>query len=235
MPMLDDETRSFLWIIRRKRRSLLAEFAEGLGIETDSTQHYQLVNSIQAHFARLRLQAESPTFECVGCGGTTDAKGLRWDKLNRGEAVTVSHDRENMPRSLLSLTDDEIYNKSFKPWETKVVKFKFLKTGAGDCNITWKQVDGRGGTLEYVWQPAGDAEFMEQGGAQSGDMVMDASELWNATSATEVIKHGAGHVLGIGHNPLRSDVMYPYADNRVKPLSKNDKQERDERYPVGKN
>ena len=236
--MTDKETRAFLWHLRRNSRTFLHDLAESLGVENIPRSQFQLVNVLQKFFADLRKPKEEkepdPTFECVGCGDLTTAKGLRWKKLGEGKPVTVSHDRSNMPRSLANLTDEEIYRKSFKPWETKVVKFKFLKTGKGDCHITWKQVDGRGGTLEYVWQPSGNAEFMEQGGDLSGDMVMDFSERWTPTSATEVVKHGAGHVLGFGHTASRKDVMYAYADNKVKLLSKNDKEQRDERYPIGK-
>jgi len=47
-------------------------------------------------------------------------------------------------------------------------------------------------------------------------------------------KHEVGHVLGIGHLKNKSDVMFEEAENKNKPLSKNDKRERDKRYPIEK-
>ena len=231
----DRQTNVLLWHERRYHQNFARIIAESIGMSDFPRREFTLIRQIREQFEKLRqglIDPQEPTFECVGCGGTTEAEGLRWKKLGEGKSLTVSHDRSKLPRALSKLTDKKIYEKSFKPWETDVVKFKPITKGKGDIHIQWKHVDGVGGTLEFVWQPSGSAEFMEQAGDLSGDMTMDYSERWTETSATEVIKHGAGHAIGIGHNPLRQDVMYPYADSRVKQLSKNDLRERDERYPV---
>ena len=233
--MTDKEARAFLWHIRRNSRTFLNELATGLGIENIPKSQYQLVNTLQAFFSELRKADQEPTFECVGCGGLTEATGLRWDKLNKGEAVTVSVDHSNKPRALSWLTDEQIMKHWFEPWTVgnPNIKFELLKTGKGDSHITFEPVDGPGNTLKFVWQPS-QGEEMDTSDL-SGDMVCDNSErTYPRTLVRTAGKHEVGHVLGIGHLSNPGDLMYPTANAADKKLTKNDKQERDERYPIGK-
>lgn len=232
--MTPEELRSFLWFKRRGNKRFAYDLAEHLGVEATISEFGTLA-AVRNHFAQLPKQEEpDPTFECVGCGALAEAKGLRWKKLGEGKPVTVSIDHADKPASLDWLTDEIIMEKWFGPWAERNpnVKFKLLKRGKGDCHIKWAPVDGPGGTLKFVWQPSGDAQFMEEGGDLSGDMVCDNSETsWPEALVHEAGKHEVGHVLGIGHLEAREDVMFPTARGQEKPLSINDQREEDERYP----
>jgi hypothetical protein len=236
--MNNAETRGWIWFKRRTYRRFIFDMAEHLGLAISASE-YGLVSIIVAEFAKIRAgevkpKEDEPTFECVGCGGLTEAEGLRWKKLEDGEALTVSIDHSAKPAMLNWLTDEIIMDKWFKPWADRnpVVKFKLIKRGKGDCHIKWDAIDGPNGTLKYVWQPANDATYMEQGGDLSGDMVCDNSETrWPEALVHEAGKHEVGHVLGIGHLNSTRDVMYASARGQEKPLSTNDKREEDERYP----
>lgn len=233
--LTDIETRDFLWDKRRRNRQFPRRLAKALGIEDSKYSEFALINFLIAHLSKIRKSGDEPTFECVGCGGTTEASGLRWDKLNRGEAVTVSVDHSGKPATLDWLTDAEIMKYWFEPWTVgnPNVKFKLLKTGRGDSHITFEPVDGPGNTLKFVWQP-NQGEEMDTS-EPSGNMVCDNTERSYPKPLVRLGgKHEVGHVLGIGHLDSRSDVMYFQADNRNKPLSKNDLAERDKRHPIVK-
>lgn len=222
------ERRSIVWAMYRLNRRHIKDLATGLGIETTRRSIYALANDLVKHF-------NEPVFECVGCGGLTEAKGLRWKKLGEGKPVTVSIDHSGKPETLAWLTDEIIMQEWFKPWadENPIVKFKLLKTGKGDCHIKWERIDGPSGTLAFVWQPAGDATYMEEAGDLSGDMIADNSEYdYRPVLVHEAGKHEVGHVLGIGHLDDRRDVMFASARGEFKNLSTNDKNEIDERHPA---
>ena len=235
----DKERRSYIFATNRINRRHIRELAEGVDIP-QSRSLYKLVNELVAYFKQppepeiVPEPEEEPTFECVGCGDIIpDAKGLRWDKMNRGEAVTVSVDHSGKPSALAWLTDEEIMKHWFKPWTdgNPNVKFKLLKAGRGDCHIKFERVDGPGNTLKFVWQPT-QGEEMDVS-EPSGNMVCDNSERSYPRPIVKLGgKHEAGHVLGIGHLQDTKDVMFWTASNRDKALSKNDIRERDERYPI---
>ena len=232
----DAEIRAFIWYKRRGNRSFARDMSAALGLTELPKSDYKVINELAAHLAKLRdgeVEEPEPTFECFGCGGLTEAKGLRWKKLNDGEPLTVSIDHSGKPDALKWLTDTQIMNNWFKPWERNpVVKFKLIESGKGDCHIQWKPIDGPGNTLAFVWQPAGDATYMSEAGDLSGDMTCDSSErVYPKALVHEAGKHEVGHVLGIGHLNAQKDVMYPTARGQKKPLSNNDIREEDERYP----
>ena len=234
--MTDIETRDFLWDKRRRDRRFLGELATALKLEIPRSE-FQLINSIDAHLAELRAAQGDPTFQCMGCGDQiAQAEGMRWDKLNKGGEVTVSVDHSGKPRALDWLTDEQIMEHWFKPWTVgnPNVKFKLLKRGRGDSHITFEPVDGPGNTLKFVWQPnSGDEMDVSE---PSGNMVCDNSERSYPRALVKLGgKHEVGHVLGIGHLESRSDVMYFQASATNKPLSKNDKSEREKRHPIGSN
>jgi hypothetical protein len=233
----DKETRGFLWVLRRYYRGFTRNFADALGVNHDGLTESQTLKAVQDHLEILRrMEEDEDKFECTGCGEIADAEGLRWEKLGRGEPVTVSIDHSGKPDWMDWLTDEHIMEHWAGPWEraNPIVKFKLLgpDEGKGDCHITWAHVDGPGGTLKFVWVPARGATFMEEGGDLSGDMVCDNSE----THRSRVVVdeggcHEFGHVIGIGHLLSPSDKMYAYAVAVRRSLSLNDIREEDKRYP----
>lgn len=230
------ETTDFLWDKRRRDRNFLRNFHNDLQIPGNHSSDFQYINSLEKYFDDLRNKAtdDDMTFECIDCGGVSEAKGLRWDLLNKGKPLTVSIDHRGKPRPLTWLTDAEIMEHWFKPWtdENSNIKFQLLTSGRGHCHITFEPIDGPNGTLKFVWQPT-EGEFMEDGGEPSGNMVCDSSEQRYPRPLVRVGgKHEVGHVLGIGHLSAKKDVMYPTAENKNKPLSTNDIRERNERYPT---
>ena len=236
MLMDNRQTRSFIWSERRNNRLFPTELADFINLKDRPASQFALVNRLIAEFELLRNTPEDPVFECAGYGALADAEGLRWKKLEEGEAVTISVDHSDKPRALSWLSDEVIFDEWFGPWTVgnPHVKFEFAESGQkGDCHIKWEPIDGPNGTLAFVWQPSGDAEYMEAAGDLSGDMIIDNSEsVFPVALVNEAGKHEVGHVLGIGHLNSIKDVMYPSARGQKKPLSKNDKKERDMRHPI---
>ena len=242
--MTDRETRSFIFTKRREVRGFTRLFAGELGVDISARSEITVINLLQKHLADLRIaeepepevipEPEEPVFECMGCGDLAEGKGLRWKKIEDGEALTVSIDNSGKPETLSWLTDEMIMKEWFKPWtdHNPRIRFELLKTGKGDCHIQFAPIDGPNGTLAFVWQPSGNAEYMEASGDLSGDMTVDSSEtVWPVDLVHEAGQHESGHVIGIGHLLELFDVMFPSAKGEKKSLSVNDKREADERHP----
>ena len=235
--MLQDkpEARNFVFHRFRSDRAFIKNVSEVLGLDYVGGDFRSLLR-IEDKLEQLRLeQPFQPRFECMGCGDLiAQARGLRWQKLLRGEPLTVSVDHSGKPAALNWLTDELIMRHWFGPWERNPnVRFVLVSgNNRGDCHVGWKRVDGPGGTLKFVWQPAEGAEFMEQGGELSGDMICDNSEVrFPRVLVFEAGQHEVGHVLGIGHLEDQQDVMFPTARGEFKLLSTNDIREEDTRYP----
>lgn len=141
------------------------------------------------------------TIACDGCRDIADVEGLRWEKMNRGEALTWSIDRTNQPNNSAAFSDTEIH-RWFLAWTTitgnRVVQ---LKNGEiGDCHIKFQRIDGPGKVMGFVWQPRVTMEMM-MGGNLSGDMIIDSSERSYPLLRTRRFgKHEAGHVFGLQHD-----------------------------------
>lgn len=157
---------------------------------------------------------KTPKIECDGCGGVSNASGLRWGKADRGEAVTISVNHKNKPASLHYLTDELILERWFKPWSDVCdIKFKLVSRG-GDCRIGFKPLAGS--TLGMVLQPRG-AEFMEQGGELSGDMWIDSDRVWTKRMERGTGCHEGGHVIGLGHINSRAALLNPFLTGHTVP------------------
>ena len=150
--------------------------------------------------------------ECDGCRDIADVEGLRWAKLNRGEAVTWSIDRDGQPNDWRSFTDREIQG-WFEVW-TSIQGNRVTKAPRGqkgDCHINFKRIDGPGKTLGFVLQPRGNVEFMRLAGDLSGDMTIDNSERqWPLARTRTFGRHEAGHFFGLQHSDLFTDLLYRF-------------------------
>lgn len=181
-------------------------------------------------------EPEPPGPICKGCGGIGDTpRFLRWAKVARGEAVTVSENTSAKPASLAWLTPEVIMKEWFAPWEVDTsIRFEFITEGVADIRIGYQPIDGEGGTQGFAWQPSQSAEFMEQGGDLSGDMFLDSIERWerrSRDSVNEVGEHEVGHAIGGPHTDNPEDVLYAFTSGRRKPHSINDKKMKTLRYP----
>lgn len=193
-------------------------FAKALNIRAFGSR------SIIARNIKLRLSQgvpQMPHFEpedipdvhvCDGCRDIDSVEGLRWAKLNRGEAVTWSIDREGQPNDASSFTDREIHN-WFLVWAAiQGNKVQKARDGEkGDCHINFARIDGPGKTLGFVLQPRANVEFMRLAGDLSGDMTIDNSERqWPLKRTRTFGRHEAGHFFGLQHSDFIGDLLYAY-------------------------
>lgn len=227
---------------RGRRRQRYSEIAKYLNISATGK-----TRTVQAIYKALQTPIVIPEPEpipesvpptdqvpCDGCGGISAAEGLRWRKAANGQPVTVSIDQRNKPASLSWLTPQIIMSEWFQPWsKDSSIRFRYV-LGKGDCHIQFDAIDGVGKTLGFVWQPAGNVEFMESAGDLSGDMTIDTAERWSDRNFMHNTgEHEAGHVIGLQHSSNPRDVMYGFATSGGRKVqSANDIREKQKRYPI---
>lgn len=189
------ETRS---VLRYHHWRNLRSFAAFVGADAD---RYAL-KTIDNIYDRIHTE-----IECDGCGGVSTASGLRWQKADRGEPVTISVNERNKPQSLNYLTPELIVEHWFKPWSDVCdIKFRLLSR-AGDIRIGFKPLEDS--VLGIALVPRG-AEFMEQGGELSGDIWMDSDRVWTPRMERGTGCHEGGHAIGLEHIDSRSALLYTH-------------------------
>lgn len=212
-------------LLAGERSTYLYEFAAALGLDRERTSWRQR-NAILSFFEERKKAAIEPEPDsapepepddpvpCDGCGGVSEATGLRWAKADRGEAVTVSVNHNGKPESLAYLTDELIMKHWFQPWSDVCdIKFRLLQR-AGDIRIDFKPLPGN--TLGMALQPRG-ADFMEQGGSLSGDITVDADRVWTVNMERGTGCHEAGHAIGFGHINNSRALLYPFSTRITTP------------------
>ena len=176
------------------------------------------------------IDLDAPICTGANCGGVSEIKRmLRWDKVLKGEPVTVSFDMKNAPK-VDGLTR-KVMEQEILKWVsgTPGLKIKFLKSGKGDVHIRFAYIDGQGdengNILGMAFQPKKSLD-MADGGDLSGDIIIDSGDLWPLRGLLKflmTLRHEFGHAIGAPHLPNPGDTMYraPTALNVVN-LSVND-------------
>lgn len=170
---------------------------------------------------------------CDGCGGVGDSPVfLRWDKVARGEPVTVSMDVRGRPATLSWLTPVVMLKEWFEPWAKNTsIRFKFVTGVKGDIHVRFDKIDGPGKVLGMAWQPRV-GNLMEAGGTLSGDIVIDNEERWSSRDeVNETGEHEVGHAIGMPHTDKPEDKMYKFGSRVRRVQSINDLRGKTKRYP----
>ena len=84
--------------------------------------------------------------------------------------------------------------------------FRYVNSNAS-LEIQFQVIDGPGGTLAFVYQPAEGTDMSACGG-QCGNYYFDNQESFSIIDFHNVFLHETGHAIGIGHGPSNS-IMAP--------------------------
>ena len=174
---------------------------------------------------------------CDGCGGVGDSPVfLRWDKVARGEPVTVSLDIRGRPATLNWLTPEVMLKEWFEPWAVGTsIRFKFVTGVKGDIHVRFAKIDGPGRVLGMAYQPRV-GNLMEAGGSLSGDIIIDNEERWSSRDeVNETGEHEVGHAIGMPHTNKPEDKMYKFGSRVRRPQAVNDRRGVTKRYPPNPN
>ena len=134
-------------------------------------------------------------------------EGLRWTKVDRGEAITFCIQDENPMvseygvRPLLEEILQDIENNC---------SARFVEVLSHDCDISFNfsEIDQQGGILGRVFLPN---SGLDVGVCNCGDVFLDSNERWNETMLYLVLAHELFHSLGVFHlDTNETSIMNPF-------------------------
>ena len=133
----------------------------------------------------------------------TPPQTLRWPP--QLIPLTWSVDWDGAPTNLTRGQMLTAMRRVFAEYTRAGLRFRYV-TGAATLEIGFQRVDGPGGTLAFVYQPASGTNMAACGGA-CGDYFFDNEETLTAIDFENIFRHETGHAIGMDHT--NSGVMAP--------------------------
>ena len=126
--------------------------------------------------------------------------------------ITWSVDWSKAPAQLTRADMLAAMRRVFAEYTMAGLSFRELSSGIGTLHIEWDDVDGRGGTLAFVLQPATGLNMAACGG-QCGDYTFDLADgaVYSIIDFENIFKHETGHAIGMDH--LTTGIMRPTYQN----------------------
>ena len=126
---------------------------------------------------------------------TPEPRGLRWTKVDRGEAISVKVLFENSPFEddvLLSEVQDILKEVE----DICSATFELSTSGQSDIDVFFENIDGRGRILGQVALPT---RGINVEACACGDVQLDSSENLSLVNWSNVMRHEFCHFLGCDH------------------------------------
>ena len=139
---------------------------------------------------------------------TPEPQGLRWTKVDRGEAVTWCYDNTGSPYE-----DEEVLQEltSIYAQIEDICSIRFERVFTDDCDISLRfYSEQAGGTLAFVYLPSSGSSI-EACPPDCGDINFDSEESqWiSMVDFHNICTHEAIHSIGVSHVSDETSIMNP--------------------------